>query len=373
MTSLLRYQGDLIKEVQLSMKKKDARRQWKQAFVSIYCSRALLSLQQPQFSKNKIHHPSIAKTLPSFTALSIDDNPCENNNFSIAPKDLTLLIKEKKLDTVKQIGGVESVASALETDITTGISGTPEEVTRRQRAFGSNAYNKPPTKTLFHFVAEAFKDLTILILMACAALSLGFGIKQHGISDGWYDGGSIFVAVFLVITVSAVSNFKQNRQFDKLSRESGNIQMEVVRDRRRQIISIYEIVVGDIVCLKIGDQVPADGLFVDGHSLRVDESSMTGESDHVEVNRDSHPFLVSGTKVVDGYATMLVTSVGMNTTWGEMMSSLTRDTNEQTPLQVINIVSISMFRVVLRWGELETKYRLRCRLINRALNVSLYF
>ena len=60
---------------------------------------------------------------------------------------------------------------------------------------------------------------------------------------------------------------------------------------------------------------------------------MTGESDHVEVNC-SHPFLFSGTKVVDGYARMLVTSVGMNTIWGEMMSSISRDTNEQTPLQV---------------------------------------
>ena len=97
---------------------------------------------------------------------------------------------------------------------------------------------------------------------------------------------------------------------------SNDIQIDVVRSGRRQHISIFEIIVGDVVCLKIGDQVPADGLFIDGHSLRVDESSMTGESDHVEVNRNHHPFLFSGTKVVDGYAKMLVTSVGMSTTWG---------------------------------------------------------
>ena len=122
---------------------------------------------------------------------------------------------------------------------------------------------------------EAFKDLTILILLGCAVHSLVFGIKENGIKEGWYHGGSIFVAIFLVIAVSTISNFRQNRQFDKLSKVSNDIQIEVVRAGRRQQISIFEIVVGDVICLKIGDQVPADGLFLDGHSLQVDESSMT--------------------------------------------------------------------------------------------------
>ncbi|KAF7149909.1 hypothetical protein RHSIM_Rhsim02G0030200 [Rhododendron simsii] len=136
--------------------------------------------------------------------------------------------------------------------------------------------------------------------------------KEHGLKDGWYDGGSIFVAVFLVIAVSTLSNFRQNRQFVKLSKVSNNIQVDVVRNGRRQQVSIFEIVLGDVICLKIGDQVPADGLFIDGHSLLVDESSMTGESDHVEVDLTQNPFLFSGTKVADGFGRMLVTSVGMN-------------------------------------------------------------
>ena len=75
-----------------------------------------------------------------------------------------------------------------------------------------------------------------------------------------------------------------------------------MRARLHQKVSIFELVVGDVVCLKIEDQVPADGLFLEGHSLKVEESSTTqDESDHVEVNCH-HPFLFSGTKVVDGYA-----------------------------------------------------------------------
>jgi Ca2+-transporting ATPase len=270
-----------------------------------------------------------------------------NKSFQIDQTSLLQLLKEKNVDTLQNIGGVDGVASSLESNIDFGIQGDAEDITRRHETFGSNTYETPPTKSIFHFIVEAFKDLTIFILLGCATLSLAFGIKEKGIKEGWYDGGSIFVAILLVIAVSSISNFRQNRQFEKLSKVSNNIQVDVVRAGRRQRISVFEIVVGDIVCLKIGDQIPADGLFFDGHSLQVDESSMTGESDHVEVN-SSHPFLVSGIKVVDGYARMLVTSVGMNTTWGEMMSSISRDTNEQTPLQArLNKLTSSIGKVGL--------------------------
>ncbi|GKV43759.1 hypothetical protein SLEP1_g51011 [Rubroshorea leprosula] len=303
-------------------------KKWQLAFVTIYCSRTLFSLVNNHVSKEKTIKVS---PTPSHSILTI---PPENSCFKIDETTLTDIVKEKKLEKLQQIGGVNGVASSLQTSLDSGINGGAEDIARRREAFGSNTYKKPPSKSFFYFVVEAFKDLTILILLGCAALSLGFGIKENGLKDGWYDGGSIFVAVFLVITVSAISNYRQNRQFDKLSKVSNNIQIDVIRGSRRQQISIFDIVVGDIVCLKIGDQVPADGLFLDGHSLQIDESSMTGESDHVEVNSKQNPFLISGTKVVDGYARMLVTSVGMNTTWGQMMSQLPGDNNEQTPLQV---------------------------------------
>ncbi|KAF8014445.1 hypothetical protein BT93_H0312 [Corymbia citriodora subsp. variegata] len=296
-------------------------KQWRLAFVAIYCSRAIIA------STNKAK--KFPRKSPSYTSISIpyqalsagSDHP---SSFQIDQSQLTKLVKEKDLCHLQEFGGVNKVASILETDILAGISGDPDDVSRRQNAFGVNTYKKPPAKGLYHFVVEAFKDLTIMILLVCAGLSLGFGIKENGVKEGWYDGGSIFVAVFLVIAVSAGSNYRQNRQFEKLSRVSGNILIDVIRKGRRQQVSIFEIIVGDVVCLKIGDQVPADGLFLDGHSL---------QSDHVEVNRKENPFLFSGTKIADGHAQMLVTSVGMNTMWGKMMSSISRDNSEQTPLQ----------------------------------------
>ncbi|KAM1729904.1 hypothetical protein ACFX12_020228 [Malus domestica] len=316
-------------------------RKWRYAFATIYCSRAF-NLSLPKY-KNTKTSPS-----PSYTAISVEPS---YSLFQIDQTTLTNLVKQKNLNQLQELGGVEEIATALKTDAEHGVHGgdDPEgDIAKRLKAFGSNTYKKPPTKGFFHFVWEAFKDLTILILLGCATLSLGLGIKVHGLKDGWIDGGSIFLAIILVISVSAVSNFRQNRQFDKLSKVSDNVQIEAVRGGRRQQISIFEIVVGDVICLKIGDQVPADGLFLDGHSLQVDESSMTGESDHVEISQHQNPFLFSGTKVADGYARMLVTSVGMNTTWGEMMSQISRDNGEETPLQArLNKLTSSIGKVGL--------------------------
>ncbi|XP_042496597.1 calcium-transporting ATPase 12, plasma membrane-type-like [Macadamia integrifolia] len=310
-------------------------KRWRLAFKAIYSTRALLSLL---INKNT-QFLTLLSHSPSYTALDINDHDYSYAN-SMVPfsnvdhETLFAVVKEKNLRLLDQFGGVDGVAAALNVDFKDGIHGSTEDVTRRSNVFGSNTYRKPPAKGFSHFILEGFKDTTILILLVCGALSLGFGIKEDGPKDGWYDGGSIFLAVFLVIFVSAISNFKQSKQFEKLSEKSNDIRVDVIRDGRRQQISIFEIVVGDIVVLKIGDQIPADGLFLDGHSLKVDESSMTGESDHVDINGDQNPFMISGAKVADGYGRMLVTSVGIDTTWGEMMNSISSETEEQTPLQV---------------------------------------
>ncbi|KAF2313901.1 hypothetical protein GH714_020431 [Hevea brasiliensis] len=251
-------------------------KRWHLAFLAIYCSRTIYSLAKKRASKISLS--------PSYTVLNIKP---DRNYFNLDQDSLTELVKTKNLNKLlRTFGGTDGVASAIHTNVEDGIYGGAEDIAQRQEAF-------VPTP-----------------------LSLGFGIKEHGLKEGWYDGGSIFVAVFLVIAVSAVSNYRQNRQFDKLSKVSRNIQIDVVRRGRRQRVSIVELVVGDVVCLNVGDQVPADGLFIGGHSLQVDESSMTGESENVQVNHNENPFLFSGTKVADGYGRMLVTSVGMNTTWG---------------------------------------------------------
>ena len=302
------------------------KRRWRLAITVIYFTTVLVSLTKKVLDKDG----PLLRTL-SYVAIDMQDKTVPSL-LTVDPKMLSDMVRNKNFETLSKFDGVKGLASILQTHVKNGIKGDEADLIQRQNIFGANKYPKPPAKKFLRFVYEAFKDTTILILLACAMLSLAFGIKQHGWKDGWYDGGSIIVAVFLVVAVSAGSDYKQSREFQKLSTKSSDIRGEVVRNGRRQPVSIFDVVVGDIVCLKIGEQIPADGLFLEGHSLKVDESSMTGESDPIQID-ERNPFMLSGTKITDGFGFMLVTSVGMNTAWGEMMSSINRELNEETPLQ----------------------------------------
>ena len=322
-----------------------AKKRWRFAYTAIYSRRVFASLAKEVISRRNHDHYKLFETQFSRSSSTVDIiEPLVpqhvgngTNHHSLVPDAvkarLADMVKDKNLEALAEFEGVEGVARVVGTSPAKGISDSDDDNAKRRELYGTNTYPSPPPKGFLHFVLEAFNDTTIIILLVCAGLSLGFGMKGQGAGDGWYEGGSIFVAVFLVVVVSALSNFRQERQFYKLSKISSNIKVDVVRSGRPQQISIFDVLVGDVVSLKIGDQIPADGLFLSGHSLYVDESSMTGESDHVEIEPLESPFLLSGAKVVDGYAQMLVTSVGTNTAWGQMMSTISRDTDERTPLQ----------------------------------------
>ncbi|KAG8651738.1 hypothetical protein MANES_06G017700v8 [Manihot esculenta] len=264
------------------------------------------------------------------------------------------MTRDHKLEFLEQIGGIKGLSDILKTNIEKGIYGDDADLLKRKNAFGSNTYPQKKGRSFWMFLWEAWQDLTLIILMVAAVASLVLGIKTEGIKEGWYDGASIAFAVILVIVVTAVSDYKQSLQFQNLNEEKRNIHMEVIRGGKRVNVSIYDIVVGDVVPLNIGDQVPADGILITGHSLAIDESSMTGESKIVHKS-SREPFLMSGCKVADGSGTMLVTSVGINTEWGLLMASISEDTGEETPLQVrlngvatfIGIVGLTVALLVL--------------------------
>jgi Ca2+-transporting ATPase len=250
----------------------------------------------------------------------------------VEPQVLKQLIQYHKLEDLEKLGGVEGLASLLGTDLMYGLDVSEKQLQSRRVTYGANTYPKKVNKRFWSFVWNACKDTTLNILMVCAVVSLGTGMWTEGVKKGWYEGTSIGVAVVLVIVVTAVSDYRQDLQFQKLSEEKENIQLWVVRAGKRQMMSIFDLVVGDIVPLSVGCQVPADGVLVEGYSLRIDESTMTGESSPLKKDK-TKPFLMSGCKVLDGQGTMLITGVGLNTEWGQLMATVSEDNEEQTPLQ----------------------------------------
>ncbi|XP_062084475.1 calcium-transporting ATPase 12, plasma membrane-type-like isoform X2 [Humulus lupulus] len=318
-------------ELETGSPSKSHKRRWRLAFMAISFTRALRFL-----AKNVHENKAILLRSLSYVAIDVqpsadaDDKPAGN----VDPKDLADIVRAKNLGALmSQYGGLERLVKTLETDVKNGINSTESDLMRRKNIFGANEYQKQPVKGFLPSVFDALLKIVIIVVL---------GMKQPGSQDqGWFDvdGMSIILVVSILLAFSAASNFRRSRALaQKLSRNSSSssdMSVNVTRNGQALTISIFDVVVGDVVNLKIGDQIPADGLFSEGHSLKVDESCLTGESDHVEINAASNPFMLSGTKVVGGAGTMVVTSVGMNTAWGEKMSSvvLCGDDDEVTPLQ----------------------------------------
>ncbi|CAF4537898.1 unnamed protein product, partial [Rotaria sp. Silwood2] len=134
----------------------------------------------------------------------------------------------------------------------------------------------------------------------------------------WIEGTIIIAAVLIIILVTALNNWIRERQFrDLQSRTELNTTFNVIRDSTVRQIPIKCIVVGDICEIKYGDLLPVDGVVIQSNNLKVDESSLTGESDLIKKHESSDPFLLSGTRIMEGSGKMLVLAVGEHTQTGE--------------------------------------------------------
>ncbi|KAL9671659.1 hypothetical protein QQ045_009229 [Rhodiola kirilowii] len=253
--------------------------------------------------------------------------------FHICGDELGSIVESHDVKKLKFYGGTEGLAQKLHTSTTTGLATDNEFFSRRQEIYGVNKFTETAARSFWVFVWEALQDMTLMILGVCAFVSLVVGVIMEGWPKGAHDGLGIFASILLVVMVTATSDYKQSLQFKDLDKEKKKISIQVTRNGFRQKLSIYDLLPGDIVHLAIGDQVPADGLFVSGFSVLIDESSLTGESEPIMVTSEN-PFLLSGTKVQDGSCKMLVTTVGMRTQWGKLMATLSEGGDDETPLQV---------------------------------------
>lgn len=302
---------------------------WQKLFMVLRSSRAFYQASKIIVENQGAFLNRFSRSL-SYTAIDVEPE-CLSR---IDKLRLSKLVREKNTDHLDHFGGIQGLVSKLKTDVEKGIESSDEAISLRRQNFGSNTIQMPSPK-MSRIMLETFKDPILVVLFLCASLSLGFGIRREGFK-GVSDGLSIYVSIFLVIAAISFSNMWPTRQFHALNKSNIQTTIVVIRDgtKAKQEIPANEAVVGDIVRLQIGDQVPADGLYIEGNSLQVNESVLTKEANSVEITPDySHPFLLAGSKVTNGRARMLVTAVGMDTKWVEIISSISPAENK-TPLQV---------------------------------------
>ncbi|KAI9497073.1 PMCA-type calcium-translocating P-type ATPase [Zychaea mexicana] len=351
-----------------------------------------------------------------------------SNLFAFTPDQLSALMDPKNLPLLYSYGGLDGVAKGLHVDLQTGLvpntkiqtpvtlndvmplsrnaadspSEPPEPRPRarsmtvlstatgatrtepttafpqRVNVFGANLLPDVKSKSIFQLMWMAFQDKTLILLTVAAIVSLGVGLYEDiavpeydamgnripGVK--WVEGVAIIVAVLLVVMVGSVNDFQKERQFRKLNAKKEDRVVKATREGVIGMISVRDVQVGDILHLEPGDIVAVDGVFIEGHNLKCDESAATGESDAVrkqnwetcyrqmqganndyaggsdlkkpaapaggEHKANTDPFILSGGKVLEGVCTYLVTCVGTNSYYGRTMMAL-RSEPESTPLQ----------------------------------------
>ncbi|KAJ3210323.1 Calcium-transporting ATPase 10, plasma membrane-type [Dinochytrium kinnereticum] len=221
---------------------------------------------------------------------------------------------------------------------------------KRKKQFGINKIPPPRSETIFELVWGNIKEdpiIKVLLIGAVVVFALGTAMCPK---EGWLEGTAIFIAVFIVLSVTAGNDYSKDLKFKKLLLLQSDKRVKVVRGGIKDEVSSWDIMVGDIVELSTGDEIPADGLFVSGNRLVVDESPLTGESIPVKKSHQT-PFLFSGCQVSEGSGRMLITGVGVRSSGGQIQELLNEAQSEETVLQKkLKVVAILIGKVGVAAG-----------------------
>ncbi|XP_041747782.1 plasma membrane calcium-transporting ATPase 2 isoform X6 [Coregonus clupeaformis] len=276
-----------------------------------------------------------------------DGSSNHEGGFGVSVMELRGLMELRGGEAVVKIqedyGDMDGLCQRLKTSPTEGLTGDVTDLDKRKEVYGENLIPPKKPKTFLQLVWEALQDVTLIILEVAALISLGLsfyqppggdsgescgtaaaGAEDEGEAEaGWIEGAAILLSVVCVVLVTAFNDWSKEKQFRGLqSRIEQEQKFQVVRGAEVIQLPVADIVVGDIAQIKYGDLLPADGVLIQGNDLKIDESSLTGESDHVKKDADRDPMLLSGTHVMEGSGRMLVTAVGVNSQTGIIFTLL---------------------------------------------------
>lgn len=286
------------------------------------------------------------------------DFQVDGNPFAFSPGQLNKLLNPKSLSAFRALGGLRGIARGLQTDVDAGLNvdetaapgnvsfgeavGTspswhhgpsppppaadtsPEAFADRVRVYKRNVLPAKKATPLWKLMWTAYNDKVLILLTVAAVISLGLGLYEtFGVKEepgapppvDWVEGVAICAAIVIVTAVGSLNDWQKERAFVKLNAKKEDREIKVIRSGKSFMIGVHDILVGDVLHLEPGDLVPVDGVFVDGHDLKCDESSATGESDALKKTggdqvmrlleagqnaKDLDPFIISGAKVLEG-------------------------------------------------------------------------
>ena len=224
---------------------------------------------------------------------------------------------------------------------------TDSDVLKSVEKYGKNVFSKKKADGLIKRFFLAFKEPMIIMLLAAGLIAVGVCVFEYiktGKAD-FIETIGIFVAILLSVVITVVMEGRSAKAFEALNKFTEDTQVKVLRNGKVDYISQKDVAVGDILILSTGDKTPADGRLIESVDLRIDESSLTGES--VPVKKNSETTIInentpvaervnmvySGCFVTGGSGRVLVTGIGDNTEFGKIAKELSDTEKSQTPLQ----------------------------------------
>ena len=222
---------------------------------------------------------------------------------------------------------------------------TDAEVLKSRKMYGVNILTPPEREPLWKQFLEKFTDPLIIILMIAGVLSIGISFYEYfGLNEGFtvfFEPIGIFVAILLATGLAFYFELKADKEFAILNQVNDDELVEVIRNGNATLIPKKDVVVGDIVIINTGAEVPADGELLECVSLNIDESTLTGEPmchksvDEKDFDLDAtYPtnHVLKGTKVMEGHGIFRVTAVGDKTENGKVFVAAQIDDSVKTPL-----------------------------------------
>ena len=251
--------------------------------------------------------------------------------------------KTSVIENIEMLGGTKGILQKLKTSPEEGI----QSQYLREENFGINKIFEEPPAPFIKFLKESLSELMIVILLSAAFIQIVIGLT---ISDqkktGWFDGASVLFAVIVVVSVESFTNWQKEKKFFELNNlKNTTIFFKTIRNKEKVNIKSDDLLVGDIICISLGDVIPADLLVIESNKLKIDESSLTGESNSVlkdtfeecisnPLKRNVSPIILAGTDCVEGNGKALVIGVGEKSTKGKIRRMIDNSKDEKTtPLE----------------------------------------